>query len=232
LATSKFFFDWNLEEAKRDYQTAINLDEEYGHAHHWLSILLAVQDQLEEADAQIERAIQLDSSAVFIATRARISYFGRRFSEARERYSEALALKPSFIPALLGRGLSSVMERDYPAAQRDYDLANTLLGGHGLVVHALQGHLAGREGNTEAALEKVRQLQGYEVFGVFVPPEYYAMVYLGLGYHDEVLGYLDLAFENGSSAMTILRVDPLVDGLRGDPRFQDLLDRVERGRGG
>ena len=62
--------------------------------------------------------------------------------------------------------------------------------------------------------------------GVYIPPEYMAMVHLGLGDLDQALTFLEQAFENGSNSMTILALDPLMAPLRNHPRYLALLERI------
>jgi tetratricopeptide (TPR) repeat protein len=226
LATVHFFYEWEFRTAEALYNAAIRSDERYSHAFHWLALLLAANLRFDEALRRIDQAIQIGPSAVLLSGRARILYFSERFSEARDGYREALRLDPHHVPALLGLGLSALMDGDSDAAMNAYARANERLGGRGLVVLALQGHLYGQEGDEEAAARILDQLQGVQDGGTFVPPEYFAMIHLGSGNLEEALDYLYDAFDNRSNAMTILKADPLTRPLRDLPRFQELIRLV------
>jgi serine/threonine-protein kinase len=227
LATTHFFYEWDLRTAETLYESALRLNDRYSHAHHYLALLLAVEGRFQEARERIDQAILVQPSPVLLSARARISYFAERFTRAREGYEEALRADPHHVPALLGLGLSALMDGDPTAAMEAYSRADEQLGGMGLVVFALKGHLLGSRGRTEEARAILQQLGQIEEGGTFVPAEYFTMIHLGLGEFDRALDYLYKAFDYGSNSMTILEVDPLTLPLRDHPRFRALVARVK-----
>jgi DNA-binding SARP family transcriptional activator len=228
-AATQFFYDWNFESAREGFLEAIERDTSYAHSRHWLGLLEAAEGNLDEALDQLNKALEVDTSQVFHAARARILYFSGDYGEAMRGYEKALEQDVDFIPALLGKGLSALMAGERETALREYAFAGNLLREKGLIVWALRGHLLGSEGDTLGAkemLERLRSVQQHTP-DAYIPPEYFAMVHLGLGNYEEALTELEQAFENGSNSMTILGIDPLLDPVRDRPRYDALLARVD-----
>ena len=90
---------------------------------------------------------------------------------------------------------------------------------------AALGHGLAVSGKKAEALKIIRELQERSK-REFVPSYSIATIYIGLGMKDEALQYLVKAYEEGSYYMIHLKVDPLLDSLRSDPRFTDLVRRV------
>ena len=82
--------------------------------------------------------------------------------------------------------------------------------------------LIGRRGEAEKSLASLRELARHR----YVLPSSTALVWLGLGDHDQVFASFDQAFDEREARMTHLKVDPTFDPLRSDPRFTGLLRRV------
>jgi len=230
LATTAFFYEWDSARAGELYRSALELDPAYVHGHQWLSLLLAVQERFVEARFQIDEAMGLDSSEAVLAGRARIDYFARDFGLALSWYEKALEAGNDFVPAHLGRGLAALMAGEYEIAAAAYDDAERYLGGPAPVILAVKGHLQGRVGNADSARAFLAGLERAKMELDFVPPEYFAMIHLGLGEYERALDYLEDAYDNGSNVMTILEVEPLLDPLRTNERFRSLQDRVWEGR--
>jgi tetratricopeptide (TPR) repeat protein len=82
--------------------------------------------------------------------------------------------------------------------------------------------LAGKKAEAQKVIEELRELSNR----TYVPPYNFAIIYAGLGYKDEEVGWLNRAYDERSFFITWLKVDSQLDNLRDDPRFQDLLRRV------
>jgi len=228
LATTMFFYEWDYDVAEALYRSALRLDPTYEHGHHWLSLLLAAQKKFDLALSQIQQALQQDSSEVILSARARIHYFARDFRQALSWYDRALEVEDDFIPAHLGKGLTALAAGEFETARAAYEDAERHLGGPKPVTMAVRGHLMAETGDTAGARQMLSALEAARARYPFVPPEYLALVHLGLGEHERAMDYLEEAFENGSNVMTILAVEPILDELRPNQRFLALTDRVRR----
>jgi len=180
---------------------------------------------LTEARAELERAQELDPLSLLVqANGGVISYFGRRYDEAIQELQKISELDPHFFVPHWGMGLCYEQAGKYEDAIAQFQ-KTIELSGRGANTIASLGHvfgLAGRPSEAQKILlelkarSKKRYVSSYQV----------ALVELGLGYKDQAIRELETAFEERSTLLTYLKMDPRFDPLRSDSRFQDLLRRV------
>ena len=226
LGNALLSYDWDWPAAEREFRRALQLDAGCAPAHHWYALGLLVTGRGEEAMTAMRRARELEPLSMVLGTGfARVLYFDRQCDRATEEYQRGLEMDPSFVPAHLGLGLCFIQGGSAERAIAEYRAANQLLGGQQPLVLALIGHAEGVRGNREAARAMLERLSA-EAERRYLPPEYLTLVHLGLGEKREALDTLERAFENRSGSMVFLRVDPLLDPLHGEPRFEALARRV------
>lgn len=217
---------WDWAEAEASFRRATELNPGYAPAHHWYSLLLVARGRPDEARAAIRRARELDPLSTVMSTAlARHYYFTREFDRSIEEYLTALEMDESFVTGHLGIGLAYVETGAYGNALDHYRRALSLAGGDQPVVLALIAHAHARAGDREAAVRILESLET-RADAEYIPPEYLALVHLGLGDRERVYHWLERAFENRSSPLAFAGVEPLLDPLRAEPRFQDLLRRI------
>jgi Tfp pilus assembly protein PilF len=219
---AEFEFDWKTSE--REYRRSIEMKPDYARAHHWYGLLLRDLGRFAESDAEFARALQLEpTSKPIIIASALNSYFRRDFDRAIERFNGLLEIgaDPPTVHALLS---ASQMEKGhYAEAVAIIDKAIGADGDTGWLgvrgfVHARAGDRAGAMA-VLAGLEKRAQIE-------YVPPASLAMIHAGLGDKERAFALLDRAYEVGDGMLMALKVEPLWDGLRPDPRFESLLARL------
>jgi TolB-like protein/Flp pilus assembly protein TadD len=224
LGWNKFAFDWDWSGAEREFRRAIELNPGYVTAHRWLANCLTQQGRLEEALAEIRRAQQLDPiSLITNSVLAYTLYMNRRYDQAVEQERKTLALDDHFAPAHWGLGLALEQKGKFAEAIAESQKATTL-DAHPVYLAAL-GHaygVAGRRGEARAALGKLVQLSKERD----IAWNEVAVVYAGLGEKDKALATLDAAYKRHDGQLNWLKVDPRLDPLRSDPRFEDLLRRM------
>ena len=219
-------YDWDWRGAEREFRRAIELNPGYAPAHHWYALDLLVMGRREEALREVRRARELEPLSLVMSTgMARVLYFTRDHAAAEAEYRRALAMDSSFVTARLGLGLTLLQRGSPDAALAEYRTALRLLGGSQPVVSALVAHALAVSGRTAEAREALAALER-ETAARYVPPEYLALVRIGLGERDEAMALLEQAYANRSGAMAFLGVEPLLDPLRSDPGFVALMERV------
>src|SRR5581483_5367905 len=139
--------------------------------------------------------------------------------------NEVLALNPDFAQAHVVKGKILEELHRYPEAEKEFEEANRAFG-RGSSLDFLRGHALALSGEREGALKiaqdiEVASEQQY-ISGVNV-----AQVYCALGETDTAMKWLNRAYQRHDTAMNMLGVDPLFDGCRADPRFQELLRRIK-----
>jgi tetratricopeptide (TPR) repeat protein len=222
----RFNYDWDWTGAEQEYRRAIQLSPGYATARHWYSLLLIAQGRPREAFDQIMRARELDPlSSVTSAGLARHYYLTRELDRAIAGYQSTIAADSTFFTAYVGLGLSQAAKGDYDGAIRSYESAARVLGQTPPLLSALIANAHGRAGRREEAMEHLAALRAAEA-RVYVPPEYRAVAHIGLGEPDAAFEAFFEAVANRSAGVVYLDVEPLVDPLRSDPRFADLLARV------
>ncbi len=181
--------------------------------------------RFEECLAETDRAHALDPGYLIIAVDVGCRlYEARRYDEAISPIQKVLEFNPDFAA---GRGcLGQVYEanRRYPEATAELRKAVELSGGAAIYIAAL-GHayaVSGQRAEARKQLQKLDELSTLRYVSSF--PR--ALIYAGPGENDRALEWLEQAFQEHSSGMHKLKVDPRLDPLRGDARFTDLMRRV------
>jgi TolB-like protein/DNA-binding winged helix-turn-helix (wHTH) protein/Flp pilus assembly protein TadD len=212
--------------AEVEYRRALEFDPSYPTAHHWYSLHLSRLGRAREAEIEIQRARALDPLAPMIGTdAAETAYWARNPGEAMARIQQVLARNPNFAEAYLAQGKILEQQGHYEQALAAYKSASRLFGSDTAYVEALQGSALALAGASEQARQMAKQLEDLSqqsyVSGVDL-----AIIYCALGDQDNALHWLDRAQRNGDREMGLLGVDPIFDGCRSDPRFQDLLKHL------
>jgi TolB-like protein/DNA-binding winged helix-turn-helix (wHTH) protein/Flp pilus assembly protein TadD len=215
-------FEWRWREAEESQRRAIELNPGYATAHHWYALNLALLGRFDVAIAEIKRARELDPLSLVINTDLGwILYLSRRYDEAIEQYRKALELDPQFSLAHFDLALAYSQKgmHEEAAAEmlRASDRGSDYLGGLGYVYAR-----AGRRDEALKALEQLKQLSKR----VYAPPYHFAWIYTGLGEKDRALAMLEKVYEEHTQHVVDLKVHPMFDDLRPDPRYQDLLRRI------
>jgi len=218
-------YEWDRLGADREFKRAIELDPNYATSHYWYSIYLGENGQFDEALAEAIRAREADPVSPVIGTvTAQAFYFARRNDQAIEELRRALEMDSSF--HLAHWLLAMVYEQTgrYEEAMAEGQKGLTLSGGTPLALGEL-GHAFAVGGRRAEAQKVVIELIDRSRKG-YVAPLDIALVYMGLRNKAQALEWLDRAYEDRSFFLTWAKVDPRFDILRGEPRFQDLLRRM------
>jgi len=218
-------FDWPA--AEREFQRAFSLNPNYAPAHEFYSWYLISQGRIDQAVQEGQRAVQLDPLNVEIDSILGWDlYHARRYDQAAAELHRTLELDPSY-PAgyyFLGEVYAQQGKIDDAiAAQRKAaELFGSGSASWPLAEIARDYVLAGRLPEARQALRDLLARSQH----FHVPPYGIATLYAALGDKDHAFAQLNQAFTQRSFFMDFLKVDPELDSLRSDPRFQDLLARM------
>ena len=225
LAMVNLLFEWNWAQAESEFKKTLELNPNYPAGHHWHAEFLTAMGRHEEAVAEARRARELDPLSLIInAWVGRQLYFSRRYDEAIAECRKTLELDTNFVPAHWLLGSALVQKARYPEAVAEFQEAVRLTEGSPRYLARL-GHAYAVMGKLDEArrlldqlveLSRHRHVSSYNL----------AVVALGLGERDRALGWLEKAYEERSSQMCFLKVEPLWDALRPDPRFHEVLRQV------
>jgi len=225
LGDARFKYDWDWVGAEKEYKRAIELNPSYATAHHWYAGYLSAMGRHNEAIAEAKRAQELDPLSLMInATGGLVFFYARRYDEAIAQCRSTLELNSGFYPAHLFLGWAYEQEKLYADAISEYQKVIALEQGNpALAAHLARGYAAA--GKRTEALNIISHLEELSKRR-YVSPYAIAQTYAALGDPDQAFAWLEKAYEDRSNALQLLKVDPRVDRLRSDPRFQDLLRRM------
>ncbi len=220
---TKYYRDWISTE--KGYKRAIELSPNYATAHHWYAYDLMLMGRFDESMAEINLAQELDPYSLIInANVGFILYHARRYDQAIEHYRNRLEMDPSFwlLHMYLGRALVQIEK--YEEAIVEFQEAINLSGRIAENLSALcYGYaISGRRGEAMKILSELNQLSMQE----YVSPYLIAIIYVGLGLSDQAFEWLYKAVENPDILLVHIKVDPIFDSIRPDPRFKELLKKV------
>jgi TolB-like protein/Flp pilus assembly protein TadD len=217
------YYEWDWRSAEREFRRAVELRPNYSDAYFSYSRFLASRRRFDEAIAQLGRAVELDPLSLELhANRALLDYFAGRYDEAERRLGEVLTTDSTDVLAKWGRGL--VAEQ-----QGRLDDAIAILEpivGSSLNRKSSLGHVYGVAGKTAQARRILTDLRAAAAKR-YVPAYWFALVHAGLGERDQALRHLERAFEERSTIVAYLLIDPRLAPLRGEPRFVALSRRLQ-----
>jgi TolB-like protein/Flp pilus assembly protein TadD len=226
LAAVKIDYDWDWQGATKEFKRALELSPSYPTAHHWYALHLSRLGRHKEAEAQVQRALELDPLSLIINTDA-----GEVFNYARDpdgallHLRRTLELDPNFAEAHLVLGKVYEQKHDFEQATNEFDTANRLFG-DAPNIWALQGSARAGAGKRSEALAIARKLEDASqkryVSGVDI-----AIVYCAVGDRDRAMNWLEKAYQNRGKGLNIIGADPLFDRCRSNPRFVSLLKRLQ-----
>lgn len=224
LAFIKHRWNWERQDAEREFQRAIKDKPAYGPAHQWYSSYLVAVGRTDEAIAEAQRAAELDplsfSTGIHLGW---IYYMAGRYDEAIVHCQKLLAVDAGFFPVYRYLGLSYEQKGQYKEAIAAFERGIKLSGSPLLV--ALLGHAYAAAGNRHEAERVLNELQ--EMAGQrYVSPYTVAAIYVGLQDRERAFEWLERAIAERDIWLMNLRVDPVFKELRADRRFKAILLRL------
>ena len=216
-------YEWDWAGAERLCKRAIELNPNYGEAHHVYATYLAQVGRLREAVAEARRAREVEPlSAVYAANVAWKLYLAHQYDEAELEFRKLTAWNPNFtggytlasVYLQTGRQREAVAELQKSATESQRSVLELMYLGHALGV-------SGARAEGQKVLEEMQSLSQRR----YVPPEYIAIVYEGLGERERALQWFEKAYSERSMNGWILP-DPKLDQIRTEPRFKNLMRRM------
>jgi serine/threonine-protein kinase len=225
LAYTKLNYDWDWPGAEAEFKRSLDLNPGYAEAHHWYSHLLVSAGRMDEALGEARKALALDPLNPIMNVHLGWCYFfARQYDLALAQLSKATEIDPNFGLAYWYRGLAYEQQGKFAAALEQMRKAAPLLAGN-TVVHADMGHVYAVAGEKREAEKVMRELQ-QESTRRFISPFEVAIIYIGLGQLEPAFEWLERAYRERSDLLIYLRVDPRLDSIRSDSRFERLAARV------
>jgi tetratricopeptide (TPR) repeat protein len=229
IAYVAMYHEWDWPGAERQFKACIRQSPGYATGHQWYGNFLALMGRADESISEFSKAVALDPlSPIKCGALGWGYYFGRRYDEAIAQCRRALELDPDLAVTHLWLGLASAEGGQLEQALIGYEEGVRLSRGEpvGLAFLAHGLALAGRAQEARRRLAELHDIRSRR----YVSAYDLAVVHVGLGELDEALGLLEQGFRQRTHWMALLGVDPRLDPLRNQPRFQQLLGLLRLGQ--
>jgi TolB-like protein/DNA-binding winged helix-turn-helix (wHTH) protein/Flp pilus assembly protein TadD len=224
LAVVRYQYEWNWRSAEEEFRRALALNPSYATARQWYAEFLSYSGRYEEARRQIETASSLDPLSPVIGTLlGSPALWSRRYQEAQRLYRAAIATYPDFALAYYSLGLSQIDMGQAADAVDSFERSRAGLGVDFVAPSLAHAYVAlGRTDEARTLLADLLQAERAH----YVSPYKIAVTCVALGDREQAFVRLTRAADIHDDRLALLGVDPLLDGLRTDPRFAALLQRV------
>jgi serine/threonine protein kinase/tetratricopeptide (TPR) repeat protein len=219
------WYDRDWQAAESHFLRAIRMKPDYPEAHLWYGNLLACMGRAEESIREMRKGEELEPLEPAPPTHVGWAlYYARRFDESIEVLRSVIASDPEFsLPYMVLAGNFLAKKMSIEAIEAGQKFVELTAGS--VYALTLLGMVYGSVGMKEEAfkiLEQVDELSKDR----YVGPIFRAFVWTGLGEKNKALDYLEKAYEDRESFMGWLKVWPVFDSLRAEPRFQAVLKKM------
>jgi adenylate cyclase len=223
LAFVKAFYDWDWSGAEKEYRRAIDLNSGVASTHGIYGSTLAFVGRFEEGIAEVKRALELDP--VSANTNWGVGYvffMARQYDQAIEQFRKTQELDSNFVPAHVTLGWAYVEKSLYRDGVVELNKALALAPSNARALSRLGYTYAvtGRRAEAQKILDRLNALSEHK----YVRAIDMADVYAGLGEKDKAFEWLGKGYEDRDTFS--IKIDQALDPLRADPRFADLLRRM------
>ena len=219
-------FEWNWKEAEESFRLAVQSNPNHREAHRELGWLLTRLGRFDEGLAAMRQAQQLDPSAVLANDGVAVAlYYGGWYDQAIEQCRKTIRIDSTYALTHLWLGGSYLQRGMYDEAIAAIKKSLALSPGTFSFSSGYLGNAYAVSGKREEALRllgalKERWNRGDE-FGWNI-----AMIYAGLDEREQVLDWLEKAYEARDPYLMQLKTEPHLNPLRSEPRFQALLEKM------
>jgi TolB-like protein len=230
LALVNHHYHWKWEEAAAGYELAIELNPDHADTHLWYSWLLLALGRRDAAFDEIEQTMSIVQETdphrlvAVHTTRAAAYYFGREYQRAVDECDKAKQLDPEYFMLHFIAGRAYMRLNEHAKAIAHLKQARTETGEMPLMDAALG--LAYAVSGKKAETMKLAEAFKAAAKKRYIPPTYFGMLFAGLGDKDKAMIWLEKAYDDRADGLTWLNVEPMLDEVRSDPRFQNLIRKI------
>lgn len=228
LAAVKLWREYDWEGGELGFRKSIELNPSYATAHLWLALYLAAVERIDEALSEIKLAVDLDPlSRATNLNLARIFYFARQYDESIAQCHKTIEMFPQYLIAHRRLGIVYGEKKRFSEAEAEFKKALTISPTDSETISAMAYAYseAGRIDDARRLLEELTRFAAEN----YVSPYSMARVHIGLDEIDNAFECLETTFQERHGILTYLKVEPMFDRIRSDPRFNDLLRRMGLG---
>jgi TolB-like protein/Tfp pilus assembly protein PilF len=218
------WINWKFDESRISFKKAIQLNPNLSRARVYYGHALIFSNQLEESRQEMDIALQLDPfNSLYKAIYGQSLNFTRQYDKAIELFESALKASPRDPVALANLRTTYHMKGMYDKALEVWKASYDAKGDHEAIEVLTKGAI---DGGYQKALEDLAMLLIDRSDSIYVTPWQIATLYTRASQKEKALIWLQKAYEIHDANMPYIRVDPIFDILKGDPRFSNLLKKM------
>ncbi len=222
LGLVKFQYDWDWKAAEEEFRKAIGINPNYALAHHYFADYLKAMGRFDEALAEIQTAQELDPLSLAINTGVgHVLYLSGQYDRAIQQYRRAVELDPTFMTTHVWFGRPYLEKGMFLEAISELETA-VRLSGESTLALAMLGHGLASAGRGEEATKILETLKERSR-SRYVPSYWVAVIYNGFKDREQVIAWLQKAFDERSSWLVWSNVEPRFAWLKDDPDFESLM---------
>jgi serine/threonine-protein kinase len=225
MGTIRMWYEWDWKQAEREFRRAIELNPGHPNAHVQYNLLLVQTGRFHEAEREIRSALLCDPLSVRVNSYlAGVFHYRREYDRSLEQCRRALELDPNDVELHVVEALNHEQKGAYSDAIRALEKARELSGNNPLILGPL-GSCYGGLGEKAKVMQILEELERASQAS-YVAPITWVMIYLGLQNRDRAFDWLQRAAEARDALLCYLGVGPIYDGIRNDPRYEKLMQRI------
>jgi serine/threonine protein kinase/tetratricopeptide (TPR) repeat protein len=226
LAWVTFIYDWDWAAAEREFNRALELNSRYSTARQWHAWFLVAMGRFEEALAEGRAAIELDPASVSIRrSLGWLQYYARQYEPALDNLRRALTMDPTAEETHRLIGLVYMQQGQFDDAAASFREAMAS-SEYDVMAYAGLAHVAARRGRLEEANGVLSDLLQRSK-NSYVSPVALCGLCITLGRVDQAFEFLEQAYRERRGWLVYLNIEPILDGVRTDPRFVRLVERMQ-----
>jgi len=218
--------DFDFARSKKEFERAIELNPNYATAHHQFGNMnLAMTGEFDHAIIEGKRAVELDPLSLIInADLGQDFLLARRYDEAIDQLRKTLAMDPRFYYARWSLGEALQLSGRLREAMAEYEKAAEITDDPIVLAMLAQGYAkTGQRDKAGDILSQLEQLTAHRHVGPFT----FALVHVALGENEKAIDELERAYrERADPGIVGIKVEPLLDPLRGHPQFERLVAKI------
>lgn len=220
------FYNLDLANAEREYKRAIELNPNYEFGYELYSYLLLSMGRVDEGIRMAQRGLEVAPLSTVLADDvANALYLARRYDEAISQYKKSLEIDPDHYGALFQMAAVYEAKGMHDEAIRQIEKSISVAGRTPGIL-AMMGHAYATSGRKAEAQKLLEEINGMSQ-QTYVSPYDIAILYVGLGEKDKAIEQLTKAYEERAGWIIYLKVEPIFDPIRDDPRVKDLIGRMK-----
>jgi tetratricopeptide (TPR) repeat protein len=223
LADTYLYYDWDFPKAQQEFQRAIAANPNYPTAHQWYAEYLYAAGRFDDAIAEAKRAKELDPLSLSInGSVADTYYYAQKYDQAIEAYKATLKMDSNSVNEHVGIAKTYGLKKMYPEAAAEWQEVVRLSG------DPAAASLLGEAYKTSDYQGFLQAMLDYSLKSPVISarPYYVASLYVRMGKKNEALTWLEKAYAGRSGGMVRLKSDPEFDLLRSEPRYVDIIRRM------